>query len=142
MPTRNSQAEWEGDLKSGHGEIRLPNGAYRGPYSFGSRFESGTGTNPEELIAAAHSGCFSMALAHAPAQSGHPARRVKTTAKVHLEKSGDGFAIPRIELITEASVPGIDDVEFRRIAEHSKQKCPVSRLLASATITLDAKLVA
>src|SRR5438093_13490736 len=99
MPTRNSEAVWEGDLKGGKGSVKLGSDAYQGAYSFSSRFESGTGTNPEELIAAAHAGCFSMALAHGLSQAGFPPRRVHTTAKVHLEKSGDGFAIPRIELV-------------------------------------------
>ena len=90
MPTRNSEAVWEGDLKGGKGTVTLGSGAYTGPYSFQSRFEQGTGTNPEELIAAAHAGCFSMALSHALAGAGYPPRRVHTTAKVHLEKAGDG----------------------------------------------------
>jgi osmotically inducible protein OsmC len=141
MPTRQSEAQWEGDLKSGRGQVRLGSGAYQGPYSFQSRFESGTGTNPEELIAAAHAGCFSMALAHALAQGGHPAKRVHTTAKVHLEKAADGFAIPRIDLVTEAEVPGLDAAEFGRQAEQAKQNCPVSKLLKAATITLDARLI-
>ena len=97
MPTRNAEAVWEGDLKGGKGTMKLGSGAYQGAYSFQSRFESGTGTNPEELIAAAHAGCFTMALSHALAQAGHPPKRVHTTAKVHLEKTGDGFGIPRIE---------------------------------------------
>jgi osmotically inducible protein OsmC len=141
MPTRTAEAEWEGDLKSGKGSVALGSGAYRGPYSFQSRFESGTGTNPEELIAAAHAGCFSMALSHALSQAGHPPKRVHTTAKVDLEKSGDGFVIPRIRLILEADVPGIDEAAFRQQAETAKTNCPVSKLLAAAEITLDATLV-
>ena len=140
MPTRNAEAVWEGDLKGGRGTVSLGSGAYRGPYSFQSRFESGAGTNPEELIAAAHAGCFSMALSHALAQAGHPPRRVHTTARVHLEKTPDGFAIPRIDLVTEADVPGLDDAAFRQQAEQAKRTCPVSRLLAAAEITLDARL--
>ena len=140
MPTRNAEAQWEGDLKSGKGQVRLGSGTYQGAYSFQSRFESGTGTNPEELIAAAHAGCFSMALAHALAQAGHTARRVHTTAKVHLEKTADGFGIPRIDLVTEADVPGIDAAEFQRQAEQAKRGCPVSKVLAGANITLDAHL--
>ena len=141
MPTRNADAVWEGDLKSGKGTIKLGSGAYQGQYSFTSRFESGTGTNPEELIAAAHAGCFSMALSHALAQAGHPPKRVHTTAKVHLEKTEGGFAIPRIDLVTEAQVPGIDAAAFRQQAESAKQNCPVSKLLKGAQINLDAKLV-
>ncbi len=140
MPTRNAEAVWEGDLKGGRGTVSLGSGAYRGPYSFQSRFESGAGTNPEELIAAAHAGCFSMALAHALAQAGHPPRRVHTTAKVHLEKMADGFAIPRIDLVTEADVPGLDAAAFQQQAEQAKRTCPVSKLLAAAEITLDARL--
>jgi len=140
MPTRNADAVWEGDLKSGKGTMSLGSGAYRGAYSFQSRFESGTGTNPEELIAAAHAGCFSMALSHALAQAGHPPRRVHTTAKVHLEKTAAGFAIPKIDLVTEADVPGIDAAAFKEQAEQAKKNCPVSKLLAAAEITLDARL--
>ena len=141
MPTRNAEAVWEGDLKGGKGSVKLGSGAYQGAYSFSSRFESGTGTNPEELIAAAHAGCFSMAFAHGLSQAGFPPKRVHTTAKVHLERSGDGFAIPRIELVTEAEVPDIDEAKFREQAETAKRNCPVSKLLAAAEITLDAKLV-
>ena len=141
MPTRNAEAVWEGDLKSGKGTMKLGSGAFQGQYSFASRFEQGTGTNPEELIAAAHAGCFSMALSHALAQAGHPPKRVHTTAKVHLEKTEGGFAIPRIDLVTEAQVPGIDAAAFRQQAESAKQNCPVSKLLKGAQINLDAKLV-
>jgi osmotically inducible protein OsmC len=141
MPTRNAEAVWEGDLKSGKGSIALGSGAYRGAYSFQSRFESGAGTNPEELIAAAHAGCFSMALSHALAQAGHPPTRVHTTAKVHLQQAGGGFSIPRIDLVTEAVVPGLDEAGFRKQAEEAKKNCPVSKLLAAAEITLDARLV-
>src|SRR5947209_18178735 len=142
MPTRNAEAVWGGDLKSGKGTVRLGSGAYSGAYSFQSRFESGSGTNPEELIAAAHAGCFSMALSHALAQAGHPPRQVHTTAKVHLEKDAGGFSIPRIDLVCEADVPGMDAAGFREQAEQAKKNCPVSKLLAAAEITLDARLAA
>ncbi|HEV3136654.1 MAG TPA: OsmC family protein [Pirellulales bacterium] len=141
MPVRSAQAVWEGDLKQGHGTMRLGSGAYEGAYSFLSRFENGTGTNPEELIAAAHAGCFSMALSNALSQAGFPPKRLETTAKVHLERGADGFSIPRIELSTQATVPGIDESRFRQEAEKAKQNCPVSKLLAAAQISLDAKLV-
>jgi lipoyl-dependent peroxiredoxin len=141
MPTRNAEAEWEGNLKEGRGNIKLASGAYQGAYSFSSRFESGTGTNPEELIAAAHAGCFSMALSHGLSQAGFPPKRVHTTAKVHLEKQAEGFAIPKIELITEAQVPGIDPRAFEQQAETAKKNCPVSKLLAAAEITLQSKLL-
>lgn len=141
MPTRNAEAVWEGNLKEGNGHMKLAGGAYDGPYSFSSRFENGQGTNPEELIAAAHAGCFSMAFANALTQAGHAPQRVHTTAKVHLEKGAEGFSIPRIDLITEASVPGIDPAKFQETAQNAKKNCPVSKLLAAAQITLDAKLV-
>jgi osmotically inducible protein OsmC len=141
MPTRNANAVWEGDLKGGKGTMKLGSGAYEGAYSFASRFESGTGTNPEELIAAAHAGCFSMAFSHGLAQAGFPPKRVQTTAKVHLEKSAEGFSIPRIDLVTEADVPNIEDAALREQAETAKRNCPVSKLLAAAEITLDLKRV-
>src|SRR5579872_2711454 len=111
MAARTSEAEWKGSLREGKGTMKLGSGAFQGAYSFSSRFESGTGTNPEELIAAAHAGCFSMALSHGLAQAGFTPMRVHTTAKVHLEKTADGFGIPRIDLVTEADVPGIDAAE-------------------------------
>jgi osmotically inducible protein OsmC len=142
MPTRNADAEWSGDLKGGKGTMKLGSGAYEGAYSFQSRFESGSGTNPEELIAAAHAGCFSMALSHGLAQAGHVPRRVHTTAKVHLEKQGEGFGIPRIDLATEAEVPGMDEPTFKKHAQDAKENCPISKLLkGGAEITLDARLV-
>jgi lipoyl-dependent peroxiredoxin len=141
MPTRNAEATWEGDLKSGKGNMKLAGGAYNGAYSFASRFEQGKGTNPEELIAAAHAGCFSMALSHGLAQAGFTPKRVHTTAKVHLEKTADGFAIPRIDLETEAEVPGISEDVFKQQAETAKKNCPVSKLLKAAEITLNARLV-
>ncbi len=141
MPTRNAEAVWNGDLKSGKGKVKLGSGAFEGQYSFSSRFESGTGTNPEELIAAAHAGCYSMALANGLTQAGHPPKSVHTTAKVHLEKGADGFAIPQIDLVTEADVPGIDDKTFQERADNAKKNCPISKLLAAAKITLDARLL-
>src|SRR2546421_6794869 len=102
MPVRNAEARWEGDLPSGKGSMRFGGGAFEGQYSFASRFEEGQGTNPEELIAAAHAGCFSMALSGALGRAGHDPTRVSTTAKVHLEKGDAGFRIPRIDLVTEA----------------------------------------
>jgi len=141
MPTRKSEAVWEGDLKSGRGTMKLGSGAYEGAYSFASRFEDGKGTNPEELIAAAHAGCFSMALSHGLAQAGFPPKRVATTAAVELEKTADGFSITKIQLKTEADVPKIDEAAFREHAEKAKKNCPVSKVLAGAQIQLDAKLV-
>jgi osmotically inducible protein OsmC len=141
MPTRTSEATWEGDLKGGKGSMKLGSGAYTGAYSFQSRFESGTGTNPEELIAAAHAGCFSMALSHALASAGFPPKRVHTVANVHLEKTADGFGIPKIDLVTDADVPNITPEAFQEQAAKAKAGCPVSKVLAGAEITLNAKLV-
>jgi osmotically inducible protein OsmC len=138
MPTRIAEAVWEGTLKEGRGKIT--SGSVNAPYSFTSRFENGQGTNPEELIGAAHAGCFSMALAHELAQAGHPAARIHTTAKVHLEKGAEGFSIPKIELQTDADVPGIEEGEFRDQAEKAKRNCPVSKLLSGAEIALEARL--
>jgi len=141
MATRNGSAVWEGTLREGKGTIRLGSGAFEGPYSFASRFEEGQGTNPEELIGAAHAGCFSMALAAGLTKAGYSPNRVATTAKVHLGQSGGGFKITLIELETEADVPGIDQPAFQEQAEIAKQNCPVSQALAATEITLSAKLV-
>lgn len=120
--------------------MRVGSGAYEGAYSFVSRFESGDGTNPEELIAAAHAGCFSMALSNALAQAGHTATSVKTTATVHLDKGAEGFGITKIDLDTVGDVPGLDEGEFLKYAEGAKANCPVSRALAAVEITLNARL--
>ena len=141
MPVREAEAVWEGSLQDGKGTMKMASGAYEGAYSFSSRFEEGTGTNPEELIAAAHAGCFSMALSGNLTRAGHPPTRVHTTAGVHLEKADAGFRISRIDLRTEAEVPGIDESAFREQADAAKENCPVSKLLTGAEITLDAKLV-
>jgi lipoyl-dependent peroxiredoxin len=141
MAIRTADAVWQGDLKGGKGNIKFGGGAFDGQYSFSSRFEEGTGTNPEELIAAAHASCFSMALSNGLSQAGHPPTEVKTTAKVHLEKGAQGFGIPKIDLVTVASVPGIDEATFQEQAETAKKNCPISKLLSAAEITLDAKLV-
>lgn len=140
MATRNARAEWRGDLPSGDGDVALGSGAYKGSYTFKSRFEDGDGTNPEELIAAAEAACFSMALSHGLATSGHKADRVTTTAKVHLKQEGDGFVIPLIELEMEAVVPGMDDDAFQAAAEDAKKNCPVSKALAGPEIKLTARL--
>src|SRR5947209_9229693 len=106
MPTRNAEAEWRGGLQDGSGQMRFGSGAFDGAYSFKSRFEDGTGTNPEELLAAAHAGCYSMALSGALGRNGTPPTRIATTAEVHLDKTDDGFRIQKIDLHTEADVPG------------------------------------
>ncbi|HKT02475.1 MAG TPA: OsmC family protein [Rugosimonospora sp.] len=140
MPTRNSSAEWRGNLKEGAGSMRLGSGAFEGQYSFSSRFESGTGTNPEELIAAAHAGCYSMALSNMLSQAGHPPTSVHTTASVHFGPVEGGFAITRIDLETTGDVPGMSEEDFLRHAEAAKVGCPVSKALAAVEITLSAKL--
>jgi lipoyl-dependent peroxiredoxin len=140
MPVRTSDATWEGNLKEGKGSYQLGKGAYQGSYSFPSRFEEGEGTNPEELVAAAHAACFSMAFSNALDKEGHTPTRVHTVAKVHLEKGEGGFSIPKIDLQTVAEVPGIDDAKFQEVAKQAKEGCPISKLLAAAEISLDAKL--
>ena len=141
MPKRKASARWDGSLSEGSGTMRMGGGSYEGPYSAQSRFEEGDGTNPEELIAAAHAGCFSMALSAELGRAGHDPQSVETDATVHVEKVEGGFAINRIELSTRASVPGISDDEFQQIAEAAKQGCPVSKALAGVdTIDLDAQL--
>lgn len=141
MPVRSAEATWNGGLKGGNGTMRMASGAYEGQYSFTSRFEEGTGTNPEELIAAAHAGCFSMALSGDLERAGYPPEQVSTTARVHLNRGESGFRINRIHLETEAVVPGLDDATFQEIAEKAKKGCPVSQALAAVEeITLDAKL--
>jgi osmotically inducible protein OsmC len=141
MAVRTANAFWEGDLLGGKGKMKFGSGAFEGQYSFSSRFEEGTGTNPEELIAAAHAGCFSMAFSAGLAKAGFIPKRVETTAKVHLEKVDAGFKITRIELSTTGTVPGIDNAKFQEIAEGAKKGCPVSQLLTGAQISLVAKLV-
>lgn len=140
MPTRTSTAQWNGSLTDGSGTMRLGSGAYEGSYSFVSRFENGEGTNPEELIAAAHAGCFSMAFSGALSRAGFTPNSIKTSASVHIEKGDDGFGITRIDLDTEADVPGIDAATFSEIAESSKAGCPVSKALAAVEITIKARL--
>ncbi len=141
MPVRSAEARWEGSLKDGSGTMKMESGAYEGKYSFGSRFEQEPGTNPEELIAAAHAGCFSMALTAGLGRDGYDPQSVETSARVHLDKGEAGFAITRIELTTHAVVPGIDEDTFQAQAHGAKANCPVSKALAGAEITLDAALV-
>jgi lipoyl-dependent peroxiredoxin len=138
MPVRKSEAFWEGSLKEGSGRMRLASGRYEGPYTFSSRFEEAAGTNPEELIGAAHAGCFSMFLAALLSDSGHPPERVHTTAAVHL---GEGPTITRIDLDCEVSVADVDEALFQELAAQAKAACPVSKALAAVPqITLDARL--
>jgi osmotically inducible protein OsmC len=138
---RTAEARWVGDLKTGRGNIRLGSGSFQGPYSFVSRFEQAPGTNPEEMLGAAHAGCYSMALSLALSLAGHPPTSVTTTAVVHLEKVGAGFAITGIDLTTRGVVPGVSAVEFLRMAEETKVNCIVSKALAAVPMRLDAQLV-
>jgi osmotically inducible protein OsmC len=140
MPARTASARWEGGLQQGKGTMRLGSGAFEGQYSFLSRFEDGAGTNPEELLGAAHAGCFSMALSAGLEQAGHPPTSVDTTATVHLGRSDSGFEISRIDLDCAAVVPGLDDAEFQAQAATAKVGCPVSKALAGVDIHLDARL--
>jgi len=136
---RTADAEWKGNLKEGSGMMKLGSGAYEGAYSFKSRFENGTGTNHEELIAAAHAGCFSMALSGQLGSMGLTPARISTSASVSLDKLSDGFAITAVHLVVKASVPGADAAQFETAANNAKAGCPVSKVL-KADITLDWQL--
>ncbi len=138
MPVRKADAVWEGTLKEGAGVMKLGSGAYDGPFSFASRFEEAPGTNPEELIGAAHAGCFSMFLSALLSKDGYAPTRIATTAKVYLEA---GPTIAKIELNTQAEVPGLDAAKLQEYAESAKAGCPVSKALASVEIHLNATLV-
>ena len=140
MPARTATARWEGGLSQGKGTMRLGSGAFEGQYSFSSRFEDGTGTNPEELIGAAHAGCFSMALSAILERAGHAPNSIETTARVHLEQVDGGFRISGIDLDCTADVPGIDAAAFQEHAEAAKTGCPVSKALAAVDIRLHAGL--
>jgi osmotically inducible protein OsmC len=138
MPVRRANAVWEGTLKDGKGSMKF--GSFEGPYSFASRFEQGEGTNPEELIGAAHAGCFSQALSLELTQKGHEPKRLATTAEVHLNKKGDGFAIEEIQLSVVGEVDGIDENTFMEIANAAGQNCPVSKALDGVKISVKANL--
>ncbi|MFB6278577.1 MAG: OsmC family protein [Salinibacter sp.] len=140
MPTRSADATWNGNLPDGNGTMTLESGAYEGAYSFRSRFEDGAGSNPEELIAAAHAGCYSMAFANVLDEAGYDPESVDTTADVTLRMVDGDPAITEIELTTEASVPDIDEETFQEHAEAAKEGCPVSKALAGTEIALDASL--
>ena len=145
MAARNGSAEWQGDLQSGSGTVTVGDGVFEGAYSFHSRFGEGeaAGTNPEQLIAGAHAGCFSMALANILSQAGHVPDSVRTSARIQLRNVDGAPTLTRIELETEGHVAGIDDQQFGRYADEAKQNCPVSRALAGIPeVTLTAKLVA
>jgi osmotically inducible protein OsmC len=142
MAVQAASAEWKGSLKEGAGSMRTGSGAFEGPFTFVSRFETGPGTNPEELLGAAHAGCFSMALSAALGRAGHTPTAIRTNAKVHLGASEAGPTITQIDLDVEGQVPGIDQAAFQQFAEGAKTGCVVSRALAGVkTITLNARLV-
>lgn len=141
MPTRTSEANWQGTLKEGSGSMKLGSGSYEGPFTFMSRFETGAGTNPEELIGAAEAGCFTMALNNRLFTNGFAPNRVHTSAQVFLEKTDAGMTITRIHLTTEAEAPDMTAEQFQEHAEAAKATCIVSRALAGVELTLDAKLV-
>jgi len=140
MPVRVANAEWKGNLPRGSGTLETETGFVKGNYSFSSRFEEGAGTNPEELIAAAHAGCFSMAFANGLAKAGHEAESIRTTARVFLEKGPDGFGVSRIRLECVGRVPGLDEATFQEHAQGAKVGCPVSRALSATPIELVATL--
>jgi osmotically inducible protein OsmC len=139
MLTRVADAVWEGNLKDGNGKMKVGSGAFEGPYTFASRFESGKGTNPEELLGAAHAGCFSMALSLGLVKAGFPPQRINTKATVHLDT--DKLRISAIDLDTDAQVPGINESQFLEQAELAKRNCIVSQALRGTEIRLQAKLV-
>jgi osmotically inducible protein OsmC len=140
MTIRKAEAVWQGSLREGSGELALESGAFRGPYTFKARFEQGKETNPEELLGAAHAGCFTMALTALLAREKLAPTLIHTTASVHLAQGAGGFTIPKIELVTRAQVPGVTAERFAALAADAKVNCPVSKALAGAEITLDAAL--
>jgi osmotically inducible protein OsmC len=142
MPTRKAEAEWKGNLAEGSGRLKVESGAFEGPYSFKSRFEEGqSATNPEELIGAAHAGCFTMAVTAQLTRARFTARRIHTGAKVKLEPLGEGPSITLIELEMEADIPGIDEATFQKLTLSAKENCPVSKALAGTEIRLKARLL-
>ena len=141
MAVRSAEAVWSGGLTDGTGHIKVQSGTLDAPYDFRARTADGKGTNPEELIGAAHAGCFTMQLSALLGAAGFTATKLRTTAKVHLEKQGAGFAIPRIELELEGTVPGMSLAEFQKQAETAKTSCPVSKALAGTAVTLTVTMV-
>jgi lipoyl-dependent peroxiredoxin len=139
--SQTAKAHWEGDLKNGRGTIALGSGAFQGAYSFRARFEGAPGTTPEELLGAAHAGCFTMALSAGLTTAGHAPTSLDTTAAVTLAKAGDKFAITQIDLTTRGVVPGLADADFKRLAEDAMKNCIISRAIANVPMTLDATLV-
>jgi len=142
MPTRKAHARWEGSLKEGRGEVDFGNGLFRAAYSFSSRFEDGKGTNPEELLGAAHAGCFAMALSLILGNAGFKPDYVDATAHVTVSPQDGGFKITKSHIVCEGKVPDIDEATFAQHAQEAKADCPISQALAGTKITLDAKLAA
>jgi osmotically inducible protein OsmC len=140
MAIRTADAAWDGSLKEGKGTMRLGSGAWEGPFSFSTRFEDGQGTNPEELIGAALAGCFSMALSGGLGRAGFAPTHIATKARVHIEKVEGGFGVTRIELTTDATVPGIAEASFQQIVDATKAGCPISKALAAVAISVAATL--
>jgi osmotically inducible protein OsmC len=137
---RSASVHWEGDIARGKGTITAESGLVTAGYSFGTRFSNEPGTNPEELLAAAHAACFTMALTLALSRAGHAPTAVDTTARVHLKRDAQGFDVPLIELATTATVPALDADEFQKLAGAAKENCPISRALKAVEIRLDARL--
>jgi lipoyl-dependent peroxiredoxin len=141
MPVRTAEAVWDGSLREGKGKMKFGKGMFEGPFTWSSRFENAEGTNPEELLGAAHAGCYSMALSSGLGKAGFTPVTIHTLARVTIEKVGGHDRITRIHLETEASVPGISNEQFQQIAENTRTGCPVSNALASVPITLSATLI-
>lgn len=140
MITRKSEAQWSGGLKDGVGRIKFGSGSFEGPYNFSSRFEGGAATNPEELLAASHAGCFSMAFSLFLGMANFTATRIHTVASVKLEQVGGGFDITHIHLVMDAEIPGITEGQFQELAKQAKENCPISKALGTVPIDLTATL--
>ena len=140
MPVRKAEAVWHGSFKEGHGHMKFGEGAFEAEYSAGSRFEEDPGSNPEEMLGAAHAGCFSMALSAGLSNAGFPPNSVQTTAEVHIEKKEAGWTVTRIHLTTAVEAPGIEKSAFLELADKAKMNCPISRALGNVDITLEARL--
>ncbi|GAB4514307.1 MAG: OsmC family protein [Anaerolineae bacterium] len=141
MASRTATAVWEGTLQEGKGSLALGSGAFEGAYSFSSRFEEGTGTNPEELLVAAHAGCFTMQLGASLGRAGFPATRIETKGTVQMQRVDEKMTITRIDLVTEAEVPGVSEEQFMELANDAKANCIISRALAGVPeFTLEATL--
>ena len=138
MPVREASATWHGSIKEGHGHMQFSD--YEGPYSVPSRFEEGEGTNPEELLGAAHAGCFSMALSDGLSAAGHPPNSVQTAAQVHIDKLESGWTVTGVHLVATVDAPGLEAEAFQEFAEKAKSNCPISRALAGVEITMEASL--